>query len=138
MQRGSRKYSEAFVNAEQFHVCCVSQSVHRLSTYYLFPPSQLSPEPCTMKAQLKIFKSGTLPHQEDSVISKGKGFKAWTNARRKRFWWPNQQTLLGKVGEDVNGQRTMSVEMPSGVVIWLCPIWAELTGSSITLSGPDS
>lgn len=42
------------------------------------------------------------------------------------------------MGEDVNGQRTMPAEVPSGVLTWLCPIWADLTGSSMTLSGPVS
>lgn len=56
----------------------------------------------------------------------------------RRVWWPNQQRLLGKVGKDVNGKRAKPAEVPSGVVTWLSPMWADLTGSSTTPSGSVS
>lgn len=148
MQRGSRKYPEAFVNTEHFHMChkdwqepiylTVSQSIRE----YYRPGYEHTPSfrrvssaltPVLWLAHLRLPQCAPRPHQEDKgekVQGMGKG--------GRRVWWPNQQRLPGKVGEGVNGQRTMPEEVPSGVVTWLSPMWADLTGSSTTPSGPVS
>lgn len=152
MQRGSRKYPEALVNTEHFHMChkdwpepiysTVSQSIRE---YYRpgyqhttsFPRVSSALTPVLWIAHLKISTVCATPTSGRPGHIKGEKVQGMVKGER-RVWWPNQQRLLGKVGEDVNSQRTMPAEVPSRVVTWLSPMWADLTGSSTTPSGPVS